>query len=52
MDELGGLDAALASAKELAGVEGSARIRSYPRPASLTELLFGGGQAQATRAMD
>jgi protease-4 len=53
VDELGGLEEAVAAARELAGLEPDAELtlRSYPRPPSLSELFFGGERAQVRAAI-
>ena len=47
IDEIGGLDAALAEARKLAGVDPATALEIYPPALSLRDLLAGFGQVQA-----
>lgn len=49
VDELGGLETALAHAREAAGLEPDARItlREFPRPRSLVEMVFDPGRSSS-----
>ncbi|HMG55483.1 MAG TPA: S49 family peptidase, partial [Kofleriaceae bacterium] len=47
IDEIGGLDAALAEARKLAGVDPATALEIYPPAPSLRDLLAGFGQVQA-----
>ena len=47
IDEIGGLDAALAEARKLAGVDPATALEVYPPAPSLRDLLAGFGQVQA-----
>jgi len=47
VDELGGLDAAIASARELAGVDATAALEVYPPTPTLRDFVHGFGGVQA-----
>ena len=48
IDEIGGLDAAIAHAAKEAGLsEGGYDVRSYPQPKTLADLMMGGGDPSA-----
>ena len=52
VDELGGLDAALAEARKLAGVDIATGLEIYPPAPTLRDLITGFGQVQAPLGLD
>lgn len=52
VDEIGGLDAALAEARKLGGVAADTDLEIYPPAATLRDLLVGFGQVRAPLGLD
>ncbi|HEY0478735.1 MAG TPA: signal peptide peptidase SppA [Kofleriaceae bacterium] len=52
VDEIGGLDAALAEARKLAGVDAATGLEIYPPAPTLRDLIAGFGQVQAPLGLD
>lgn len=52
VDEIGGLDAALAEARKLGGVDAQAGLEIYPPAPTLRDLIAGFGQVQAPLGLD
>ncbi|HEX7837057.1 MAG TPA: signal peptide peptidase SppA [Kofleriaceae bacterium] len=52
VDEIGGLDAALAEARKLGGVDTAAGLEIYPPAPTLRDLIAGFGQVQAPLGLD